>query len=124
MGRATCRWMPGKKPGWMFQPTPSSYGEGDPRDASQGRLRRHVSTHALLIWGGRRTLCPAECDPGHEFQPTPSSYGEGDPKNSGPHGRGSTFQPTPSSYGEGDKGLLVLRSPDPEFQPTPSSYGE
>src|ERR1700734_1006508 len=61
--------------GW-FQPTPSSYGEGDapacwrprerpsfnPRPPHMGRatfprvgprLPRRVSTHALLIWGGR-----------------------------------------------------------------------
>ena len=39
--------------------------------------RDGVSTHALLIWGGR-LYNPAPVAPPVMFQPTPSSYGEGD----------------------------------------------
>src|ERR1700733_9599976 len=39
----------------VFQPTPSSYGEGDALAEIRALHREQVSTHALLIWGGRPT---------------------------------------------------------------------
>src|SRR3984885_11874301 len=77
MGRATCRAVRGAHVPYWFQPTPSSYGEGDssgphtptspplfqptPSSYGEGDVPRiveivdapRVSTHALLIWGGR-----------------------------------------------------------------------
>src|SRR5580692_8029344 len=109
-----------------FQPTPSSYGEGDsrrarrppgpgcfnPRPPLMGRATlvlegrdvdlEQVSTHALLLWGGRRRprcRCTAGAD---RFNPRPPLMGRATtaPPAGGPEAR--SFQPTPSSYGEGD----------------------
>src|ERR1700733_6670794 len=123
MGRATYGSGVSRAVNPTFQPTPSSYGEGDARAGPTDRAARAVSTHALLIWGGRPRprFSGASCCP--SFNPRPPHMGRATPFS-----QRSTqepgFQPTPSSYGEGDSPGQPVLTPVQMLQPTPSSFGE
>src|ERR1700733_4473261 len=123
MGRATIAGPPRGRHGPQFQPTPSSYGEGDLLTGSAGRALHHVSTHALLIWGGRRVpVTLIRQLPGVSTHALLIWGGRppGWPVDTGAR----VFQPPPSSYGEGDCSRRSVSHASGVFQPTPSSYGE
>src|SRR5580692_8029345 len=58
-----------------FQPTPSSYGEGDAARGAGVLRARIVSTHALLLWGGRRPRRPLGARRRGRFNPRPPLMG-------------------------------------------------
>src|SRR5579863_6044868 len=123
MGRATSASSRTLASASRFQPTPSSYGEGDKRVSISAYPSDTVSTHALLIWGGRRRW-PAEARPGESrFNPRPPHMGRATDRRSAPSGARTRFNPRPPHMG---RATAFVDAPggDEGFQPTPSSYGE